>query len=89
MSTTITIQATRSGEVVAERTVATRSGARRSLLAMIDRVCRQHASEVDDCEWMFAERLASKWSADEDFAQTVNPWHRREDGAIRFHALVG
>lgn len=73
---TITIQAIRNGEVIDERTAATAAGARKSLLAMIERVCFQSWRGQDDCSMQFAESEAAHWDGRSDFCQTVEAWNR-------------
>lgn len=81
---TITIQAIRHGEVIDERIATTPASARKSLLAMIERVCLRQWGGHDDCSFLFAEREAARWDGRSDFRQTVEAWNRGS-GCV-FHA---
>lgn len=92
MSNAITIQATRSTpcghtETVFERECSSRAGARKCLLAAIEREVRAWGGQ-DDVSWMCALQEAARWDADTDFSENVRRWNA-QPGGLRFVALVG
>ena len=76
-----TIQATRHGQIVSERHAETTAGARRSLLAMLDRELRKWGG-ADDVSWLTAERCAENWTPPPgkvhtvEFAYSVQAWNK-------------
>jgi hypothetical protein len=87
----ITIQVTKTTpcghtDVVFERECETRAGARRSLIAAIERETRAWGSQ-DDVSWSVAEGEAARWMATSDFNELVRPWNATP-GGLRFAALV-
>jgi len=80
---TKTIQAVSSdGTVLDERSAETPAGARRSLLAMIDRHCT--SGWVDGVSQQVAESAAAHWDGRSDFKAVVGSWNRT--GSVIFHA---
>jgi len=78
----ITIQAISGGQIIDERTATTPAGARRSLLAMIDRT--KPTSWADDCMTMLIEGTASNWDGRSDFREHLPSWN--QTGGITFWA---
>lgn len=73
---TITIQATRHGEVIDERTCSTTAGARRAMLAMLRRV----GSAADQVERRSVEMRMEQWTGG-NLAAHLPTWNRT-DGTV-------
>lgn len=77
MAMTITVQATRWGEVVDERVCSTTAGARKAMLAMLRRV----GSNADQVQRRAVEIAMERWTGG-DLAAHLPTWNRTSTVSI-------